>query len=161
MQIRRIQTLHAIGKNHLETLRASIESPALDPHPEELSRALLTASMIGDAGAVCALIDRGADVNSKDSGARTPLIEAAFGGHIDTMRLLLTRGAQVNAGDADGWTALMEAASKGRTDMVRLLLDNGAIAAAMTRSGWTALRIAVKRHAPIAAMLRGCGGPLQ
>ena len=153
--------MYAIGKKHLEMMRESIASSALDPQPEQLSRALLTASMIGDTGAACVLIERGADVNSKDSGARTPLIEAAFGGHIDTMRLLLTRGAQVNTGDADGWTALMEAASKGRTDIVHLLLDNGANPTARTRSGWTALRIAVRRHAPIAAMLRASSGPRQ
>ena len=144
----------AIGKKHVETLRVSLEPTAFNAQPEELSGALFTAAMIGDTTAAGTLIERGADVNSRDRGARTPLIEAAFGGHIDTVRLLLARGAHVNAEDADGWTALMEAASKGRTEMVRLLLDHGANAAATTGTGWTPLRLAVRRHAKIASLLR-------
>jgi ankyrin repeat protein len=82
------------------------------------------------------LLDRGADVNSKDNKwGRTTLLEAANRGHEAVVRLLLGHGADVNAKNEWGQTALHEAAyiwkelyreaSRGYEAVVQLLLDRG------------------------------------
>lgn len=144
----------AIGKTHLESVRASIEGAASGATPEELASALLTAAMIGHIAAVTVLLDQGADVNGADGSGRTPLLEATFGGHFDAVDLLVKRGAEVNAKDKDGWTALMEAASKGRTEIVRLLLARGADPKAASDTGWTALKVFAKANPELANLLR-------
>src|SRR5580765_1165690 len=52
----------------------------------------------GNATRVSALIQSGADVNTKDRrGGATPLMHAAGHGSLETMRLLLDKGADINA----------------------------------------------------------------
>ena len=144
----------AIGKTHVDSVRASVERAATGATPQELTSALLTAAMIGHIAAVAVLLDRGADVNGADSSSRTPLLEATFGGHLESVDLLLERGAEVNTKDKDGWTPLMEAASKGRTEIVRLLLARGADPAAASDAGWTALKVIARRNPQLATLLR-------
>jgi len=43
------------------------------------------------------LIDKGADVNVKNVGDRTPLMWAAMHGHTEVVRLLIDNGADVDA----------------------------------------------------------------
>jgi len=59
------------------------------------------------------LLEKGADVNGKDSSGHTALICAAKVGHIETVQLLLARGADTNAKDNWNETALGHAAAKG------------------------------------------------
>ncbi|KAL8976312.1 MAG: hypothetical protein Q9205_007651 [Flavoplaca limonia] len=78
------------------------------------------------------LLDKGADVNARNSHARTALQEAAMSvrfNKIDprgTMELLLQRGAHVNAYDKGSWTALTECAFYGMKEAAELLLAHGA-----------------------------------
>lgn len=98
--------------------------------------ALLTAaSRDGSYEAVKMLVEKGADINAKDSlegfvwsggGGATPLIEAAKTRDIRTVRYLLDHGADVNAKDHVGGTALSQAALRGSTDIARLLIERGA-----------------------------------
>ena len=55
--------------------------------------------------AVRYLLDEGADVNVRENGNSTPLIEATFGGHIEVIKELLLRGADINVNCEQG-TAL-------------------------------------------------------
>ena len=48
----------------------------------------------------------GTDVNVKNKYKRTPLIQAAWGGHNEITKLLIAKGADVNAMDDDGITPL-------------------------------------------------------
>ena len=49
--------------------------------------------------AVTVLLDKGADINVKDSDGRTALIIAAAGGMLDVARVLLERGADMDLAD--------------------------------------------------------------
>lgn len=78
------------------------------------------------------LLDKGADVNARNSHARTALQEAAMSvrfNKIDpggTMKLLMQRGAYINAYDKGSWTALTECAYYGMMEAAELLLAHGA-----------------------------------
>jgi ankyrin repeat protein len=104
--------------------------------------------LVGEAGdaespeellAVSSLLDRGADVNARNSAGQTPLLEAAQNGHVKAMGIFLSRGADVNARDDHGRTALMIAAGAEDVKMVRLLLSKGADVNVKDESGFTAL----------------------
>jgi ankyrin repeat protein len=64
------------------------------------------AAKIGDLAGVQAELDKGADVNTKDNGGRTPLYRAAAYGHKEIAELLIAKGADVNAKIEDGGTPL-------------------------------------------------------
>ena len=78
------------------------------------------------------LLDKGADVNARNSSGRTALQEAAMSvrfHNIDprgTMELLLQHGAYINAYDINSWTALTECGFYGKMEVAELLLLHGA-----------------------------------
>ena len=53
----------------------------------------------------------------------TPLMQAAYEGHLGVAELLVDKGADVNAKDKVGWTALTCAACEGHLEVVKLLKD--------------------------------------
>ena len=105
--------------------------------------ALEEAILQHDQAAAEALIKAGADPNSRDGHARTPLHAAAATdshGQVEVVRLLLTHGADPNSRDDSGASPLDEAAWGGSVDKVALLLDAGAkIDARDTKTGATPL----------------------
>eukprot|EP00747_Dinoflagellata_sp_TGD_P208754 gnl/TRDRNA2_/TRDRNA2_82200_c0_seq2.p1 gnl/TRDRNA2_/TRDRNA2_82200_c0~~gnl/TRDRNA2_/TRDRNA2_82200_c0_seq2.p1 ORF type:complete len:126 (-),score=25.71 gnl/TRDRNA2_/TRDRNA2_82200_c0_seq2:44-400(-) len=70
---------------------------------------LAAAANAGDVERCEALLAE-TDVNAKDVFHRTPLIQAAMGGHAAVIELLMRARAQPSAGDRLGWTALHWAA---------------------------------------------------
>ncbi|KAE8442728.1 hypothetical protein EG329_002919 [Mollisiaceae sp. DMI_Dod_QoI] len=72
------------------------------------------------------LIRRGADVNAKDTGGRTPLYYASRNGKLDVVELLLEKGAEVDSQSEKHYTALMVASSKGHESVVRKLIKSDA-----------------------------------
>jgi ankyrin repeat protein len=87
---------------------------------------LLRASAKGDLAAVKKAVAEGVDVNAADGLGRTPLIEAAWGGHADVVKYLADKGANVNATDNAGYTPLMRAAEEGHMPVLTCLLHKGA-----------------------------------
>ncbi|KAJ9642435.1 hypothetical protein H2199_004816 [Coniosporium tulheliwenetii] len=71
------------------------------------------------------LVERGADVRSKDSYGTTALHEAASIGNDDLVSLLLTNGADIAAETTNGATALSNAIVGGHESTSLLLLDSG------------------------------------
>jgi len=85
------------------------------------------ASREGNLDVIKFLVDKGADVNSKDKDGYAPLNRAALAGHLDIVKYLVNKGgADVNAKDEDGNTPLYYAAGKGHLDIVKFLVNKGA-----------------------------------
>ena len=92
------------------------------------------------------LIEHGAEINSVNDNALTPLHFATMWKDCDqTMaKLLLEEGADYHAKDDQGRTPLHMAASNGKFDTVQLLIDYGADINAKTENGDRPLALAMK-----------------
>lgn len=94
---------------------------------------LLEAVRSGDARAVAALLDAGADPNQVWRGDGTALIEAARRGRADLVALLLDHRADPNLMARGDGSPLIGAVRSGRTEVVELLLARGADAGLAVR----------------------------
>lgn len=91
---------------------------------QELNDQLFEAVRKGDAAAVTALLDKGADVNAKFRYGATALFKAAERGNADVVAVLLDRGADVNVKDTFYQaTAMTWALDGNHVKVVRLLLQ--------------------------------------
>ncbi|HEY4364404.1 MAG TPA: ankyrin repeat domain-containing protein [Bryobacteraceae bacterium] len=107
--------------------------------------AMVTAARSGKVDTLKSLLDRGADVNAKESATgQTPLMAAVLGNHRDAAEFLLERGADINASTEDGMTALLFAAREGYREIATLLLDRGADPNARDQHGRGALFFAIE-----------------
>ncbi|HKX66303.1 MAG TPA: ankyrin repeat domain-containing protein, partial [Intrasporangium sp.] len=90
-----------------------------------------------------ALIDRGADVNAKDSTVQSAYLIATSEGYLDLLRLTLANGAEVN--DKDSWNGpgLIRAAERGHHLVVGELLRTAIAKDHVNRIGYHALHEAV------------------
>ena len=120
----------------------------------------MTAAYNGHLAICRLLIDKGAQLEAKSGGSRTPLHGAARHGHVDIVRLLCDRGADVEARDNGGRRPLHRAAYNDHISVVKELIeDRNAEINARDDLGWTALTIARQQNKPdIAAYLVSHGG---
>jgi ankyrin repeat protein len=80
----------------------------------------------------------GANINVRDKGGNTPLINAAFKGRIDIVRQLLAmKGIQADCTNLGGYTALGAAVKNGYIEIAELLLKHGVKPDISTSSGDT------------------------
>jgi len=102
--------------------------PQTQTDPKQaLNDQLFEAVRKGDAVAVTAALDKGADVNAKFRYGTTALFKAAERGNADVTKVLLARGADVNVKDTFyRATAMSWALQNDHLDVVRLLLEKGA-----------------------------------
>ncbi|MFN2493941.1 MAG: ankyrin repeat domain-containing protein [Pyrinomonadaceae bacterium] len=91
---------------------------------QELNDQLWEAARKGDAAAVAALLDKGADVNAKFRYGTTALFKAAERGNTEVVNVLLARGADVQVKDTFyGATAMTWALDHNHDEIVRALLE--------------------------------------
>ncbi len=89
-----------------------------------LNEQLFEAVRKGDAAAVTALLDKGADVNAKFRYGATALFKAAERGHVEVVKVLLARGADVTVKDTFyGASAMTWALQNEHFDVVRALVE--------------------------------------
>jgi len=139
------------------------DSALLEAHSSDGWTPLHLAAFFGHPALAQALLDHGAQVDSRSTNAmtNTPLHAAAAGGKTALVELLLKNGASPNAQQEGGWTALHAAAQSGNREMLEALLANGAEVGARAANNQTALDLALlKGHQEIAALLEGLGAKL-
>ena len=90
------------------------------------------------------LLERGADVNARNTAGRSALLFAVDRGRADAAALLLEQGADVNAVDRNGAFPLLAAACSGNVELVTVLADRGADLRTARPDGWTPLMCAVQ-----------------
>src|SRR5262245_22528439 len=89
---------------------------------------LIAEARAGNLEAVRSLLDRGIDLNEDYGAPRgwSPLMEAAYHGHLGVVKLLVERGANLDAVEVDGWwTALDLAEYAGRDEVATYLRSVG------------------------------------
>jgi ankyrin repeat protein len=121
---------------------------------------LMSAAHFGHIDICRLLIDKGAQLEAKGSGGRTPLHWAAEQGRVEIVRLLCDRGADVEAHTIKGSRPLHSAAYNGHISIViELIEERNAEINARSDDGLTALTFAVVMDKPdIAAYLIAHGG---
>lgn len=119
----RLSALVLASKNgHLETVRALLNCGA-ETDPEGARHFALRAAAICGSLEICReLVGRGALVNQKSAGDRTPLHGAVLHNHPDIVRFLLEKGAATDVVNDFNETALDIAKLKGHTECFALLL---------------------------------------
>ena len=99
------------------------------------------AAYSGLKEAIIALLEKGYNINSKDSYSRTPLSWAAANRHEALVKLLLEKGADLESKDNNGRTSLSLAAGYGHEAVVKLLLEKGAKLESKDKYGRTSLSL--------------------
>jgi ankyrin repeat protein len=92
-----------------------------DRSKTDLSRGLLFATLSEHKDVLKILLDYGAEVDSRSSDGRTPLMLAASKGNKEIVNMLLQAGADPSLTDQSGVTAESTAAAKGFREIVELL----------------------------------------
>ena len=109
------------------------------------ARTLHDAAVAGDTNEVTALLEKGADINQKNSRMGwTPLLTALNNNQFAVAELLLAKGADAKASDNRGETALGLAVKAGQKTLVEQLVAKGADVNAMSGPGENALSLAKK-----------------
>ncbi len=111
---------------------------------------LLIAAWSGHLDICRLLIDKGAQVEAKNSNGRTPLHYAAIFGRVEIVCLLCDHGADVEAHDIGGLRPLHCAAYNGHITVLKELIEErNADINARDDDGMTALRWDIRRNNPI------------
>jgi len=113
----------AVIQGDLEAIRQHIAAGSDLNQKEPLGGAspLIAAAAFGQTAAVRALIEAGADVNTRNNEGSTPLHTAAFLCHTEIVEVLLANGAEKAARNNAGATALESVA--GPFDEVKGIYD--------------------------------------
>ncbi len=88
---------------------------------------LIKAAKIGDANEVNRLLSKGADINFKDEGGYTPLIEAVINEKESVVKLLLEKGANPNSRSYEEDSSVLSYAYRVRNlRLLKMLITHGA-----------------------------------
>jgi len=136
----------------------STRSPEAQPQLTREQITMLEMAAKGDTAAVKDLLDKGVDVNMRGLDRNTPIMEAAFAGHLETVKLLLNNGADLSAQKNDGATvvtldgghaeigalfkdvaSLVNASSRGDNKVIEELISKGTPVNGLDQFGHSAL----------------------
>ena len=146
-----------------EAVQFLIGSDSPDPEDSYGRTPLSWAAMNGHEVVVKLLLDKGAELETKDTEyRRTPLSYAARSGHEAVVKLLLDKGAELETKDTEyGRTPLAWATENGYEAVVKLLLEEGAELDTKSNNGRTPLSWAVRnRHEAVVKLLLEEGAEL-
>ncbi|EPS40170.1 hypothetical protein H072_6021 [Dactylellina haptotyla CBS 200.50] len=137
-------------KNTASIVNKAVVSLLLDHGAETNSKyarehsPLAAAALTGCEASCNLLLTKDVEVNSQDELGRTPLMKAAFRGHVGIVKSLLkSNEIDINLRDNDDTTALWLASYRGHRDVTKLLLATKGIEVnSKTLSGVSALSVA-------------------
>lgn len=114
---------YAVKRDHEDTVELLLDRDAVMQPMESNIREppLCYAAKSNRPRMIMQLLDRGLDINAKDSYGCTALSSAAQMGYYDCVEVLLSRGADRNIKDHDGRTARPHAQQAGYTGVTQLL----------------------------------------
>ena len=95
---------------------------------------------------VAALIDHGANMNTKATSGDTPVSRATREGNLEVVELLTKRGATLIDEDINSSTALEQAFQRQDHKTAQFLMDNGATISNQSELGFNELHWAVKQN---------------
>jgi ankyrin repeat protein len=95
-------------------------------HENQLRQRIVVAAKTGKLAELIALLDQGADVNSRDAHGNTLLMQAVHRGHAEVVGALLARGAGIHLRNAENKTAMWYAVYQRRRDIIDLLKGENA-----------------------------------
>ncbi|MGC4948979.1 ankyrin repeat domain-containing protein [Streptomyces sp. DT224] len=110
-----------------------------------LDHRLLDAARTGDTDGVRTAIEGGARVDARDAEARTPLLLAVHGDHVEAARLLVAAGADPDARDRREESPWLATGVTGSVEMLHALLPAGPDLKLRNRFGGIALIPASER----------------
>ncbi len=116
--------------------------PAPTGHAISLTHAAFFHARVGDAPALCCVLDRGVSADARNERGQTLLHIACSNRRFDAARLLLERGADPESRSQLGFTPLTTAAVDADDRLTTLLLDHGADPDGTGPEGLTALMLA-------------------
>ena len=136
---------HAAKKGHVKVIEAAII--LLNKNPEVINvpdnqgyTPLHNAACKGHYNICELLLEKGANIETKDHYKRTPLHLASEAGQEEMVKVLIAKNANINALDEDKRTPLHHAAKKGHVKVIEVLLDNGAKTDLKDNNGDTPLK---------------------
>ncbi|MFD4294669.1 ankyrin repeat domain-containing protein [Rhodococcus sp. NPDC058532] len=118
---------------------AVVSNPGPPVSTPELERALFAAAVTDDADSVRAAVRRGAAIEARDDGGRTPLVAATKANAAAAAAALIAAGADVNAKDDMQDSAFLYAGAEGLDEILAGTLGHGADVRSINRFGGTAL----------------------
>ncbi len=134
----------AIDRKHAKAALLLLEKGKLEK--EDIQDSMLhLAALRGLEELVKPLLDRGANMESKNERGGSFLHSTAMGGLTELCKKIVQKGADVNGKDNRGRTLLHYAVRAGNTALVEFLLTSGADIDAADKNGTTALDIAQNR----------------
>ena len=132
--------------------------------PSNGADAIRVAAQVGNSAMVRMLHKAGADLEGTTTqfeDATTPVVAAAEGGHVETVRVLHELGASVTAPSRDGATPVYVAAEKGHAEVVRMLGYWAGAAEAHDVDGVTPVYIAAQKgHVEVVRALHELGADI-
>ncbi|MFE1595492.1 ankyrin repeat domain-containing protein [Nocardia sp. NPDC058705] len=147
------------GAQETATVEAVPETSAVTsataPQPlhfdDGLDPALYDAAVANDTARVRDLIARGADLETRGEGGRTPLVAATKNAANEAAVALIEAGADVNAKDDIQDSAYLYAGAEGLDQILEATLRHGADLRSVNRYGGTAL-IPASEHAHVSTV---------
>jgi ankyrin repeat protein len=133
-------TRNRLRPTKLDTVEYGAEGDGKD----EAKVSLHAAAEEGNIDTVKSLLERGMDINARNTGNQTPLDRPAAKGNVDAVRSLIEQGAEVDSRATEGWTPLHEACRFGHLEVSRILLDrDGANVNARKQGYWTPIHFSI------------------
>lgn len=114
-------------------------SPTQSVSTKEAEEALFDAAAANDVDGVREALAKGANIEARGGGGRTPLVTATKANAVAAASALIEAGADVNAKDDMQDSAFLYAGAEGLDEILALTLTHGADVRSLNRFGGTAL----------------------